>query len=253
MTTNIIGTIITDCTDNNAEVRQELRFESLFGIKPSFLGVGKYAPDIEAAGNLLDQLEALRNLPVSRRDKTQVVVLVNVAPRGDAVKQKWDNGTPFCYARLGDTLVVSTYAGQALGLAKTHGLIDTIELLDMPTVTKAAVEWGELTEAQAERINHTQFRSLEFLPLVAYWLSTGRPVPSKEVEIDSLKAEKGLVWCTDNFVKAKTTLLPEDVNFADGKTVTLADGTSAVCCKRLAGETGLEPATPGFGDRCSTN
>jgi hypothetical protein len=251
--TNIIGTIINDCADGNAKVRQELRFESLFGSKPSFFGVGRQAPDIEAAGNLLDQLEALRNLPASRQGKAQAVVLVNVAPRGDSVKQKWDNGTPFCYAWVDKTLIVSTYAGQALSLAKAHGLIDKVELLDVPTVTKAATVWGELTDTQAKRINHSQFRSLEFLPLVAYWLANERLLPSKTVEVTSLQSEKGLVWCIDNFGNAKTTLLPEDIDFSEGKAVTLADGKTATCYRRLAdvpkNETAAVVGSSGYDDK----
>ena len=90
---SIIGTIITDCADANARARQELRFDALFGVKPSFLGVGSYSP-FEAAGNLIEQLDVLTNFPVADKSR-QNVVLVNVAPRGEDIQKKWDNGTPF--------------------------------------------------------------------------------------------------------------------------------------------------------------
>jgi hypothetical protein len=232
---NLTAAIITDCADDNARARQELRFSSLFGVQPTFLGVGKNAPDIEAAGNLIDQLDATTNLPVSRTEQDiQAVILVNVAPRGDAVKKKWDNGTPFCYFRIGNTLVASTYAGRSLGLAKARGLINEVELLDIPTVVKAAVAWGEITEEQARHISHTQFRSLEFLPLVAYWLSIGKPVPSETVPIDPWDNTSGAVWCIDSFGNAKTTLRASDIDFTEGKTVLLADGKPAICRRRLA-------------------
>jgi hypothetical protein len=247
---NIIGTIITDCADANAQARQELRFDTLFGVKPTFLGVGSYSP-FEAAGNLIEQLDVLTNFPLSDKDR-QNVVLVNVAPRGEDVQKKWDNGTPFCYFRTGNTLVASTYEGQSLALARDFGVVDTVELFDIPTVTAAAVEWGDLTPEQAERINHTQFRSLEFLPLVAYWVWQGKPVPSTPQSLAELPSAKGKAWFIDNFDNVKTTLLPEDVAFEDGKQVTLSNGRTATCYTRLTdvpqNATALTIGSSGYGE-----
>jgi hypothetical protein len=245
----IIGTIITDCADPNAQARQELRFDSLFGVKPTFLGVGSYSP-VEAAGNLIEQLDVLINFPVS--DKTrQNIVLVNVAPRGEDVQKKWDNGTPFCYFKVGQTLVASTYEGHCLALARDFGIVDTVELFDIPTVTAAAVEWGELTPEEAERINQTQFRSLEFLPLVAYWLWQGKPVPSTPQSLAELPSSKGKAWFIDNFDNVKTTILPEDIAFSDGKQVQLEGGIEATCYSRLAdvpqNVTALTVGSSGYG------
>lgn len=245
----MVGMIITDCADNNARARQVSRFMGLFGVEPGFLGVGARMPDVEAAGNLLDQLDVITNLPTSRAD-TPAVVLVNVAPRGDKVREKWENGTPFCYFRVKNVLVVSTYAGRALSLLKDRGMADTVELFDIPTVTAEAVKWGELSESHAQRINHTQFRSLEFLPLVAYWLQEGRPVPSTTHPVDHYDI-KGKVWCIDNFGNAKTTLLPADIDFEEGKKVTLKDGSQATCYRRLAdvpkNESALVVGSSGYG------
>jgi hypothetical protein len=230
--TNITGTIITDCADDLARGRQELRFASLFGARPTFLGVGSYEP-IEAAGDLLDALDVLINFPIANQTQENIV-LVNVAPRGEDVQQKWDNGTPFCYFRIGKTLVVSTYEGQCLALARDHGIVSEVELLDVPTVTAAATEWGDLTPAEAQKINDSQFRSLEFLPLVAYWLWQGKPVPSVTQPLHELPSAKSAVWHVDNFGNVKTTLLPADVGFEQGKQVTLANGQVATCYTRLA-------------------
>jgi hypothetical protein len=95
----IIGTIITDCADGHARARQELRFNSLFGVAPTFVGVESYAP-IEAAGNLVDQLDVLINFPLADKERENIV-LVNVAPRGEDVKEKWDNGTRFAIFESG--------------------------------------------------------------------------------------------------------------------------------------------------------
>lgn len=247
--TNVIGTIITDCNDGLARSRQELRFDTLFGVKPTFLGVGSYSP-IEAAGNLLDQLDVLTQFPLADKNRENIV-LVNVAPRAQDVKQKWDNGTPFCYFRTGNTLVVSTYEGQCLALARDLGIVSDVELFDLPTVTAAAVDWGDLTAEEADKINHSQFRSLEFLPLVAFWLWKGKPVPSKKQSLAQLPSAIGQVWHIDNFDNVKTTLLPSDIGFEQGKKVTLFNGAEATCYQRLAdvpaGATGFTVGSSGYG------
>jgi len=86
----------------------------------------------------------LTKFPIADKNHENIV-LVNVAPRAEDIKQKWDNGTPFCHFRIDNTLVVSTYEGHCLALARDLGIIAEVELLDVPTVTAAAVEWGELT------------------------------------------------------------------------------------------------------------
>lgn len=227
-----IGTIITDCTDNNARARQELRFQTLFGVTPTFLGVQSYTT-IEAAGNLIDQLDVLTNFPNTNTD-TPIIILVNVAPRGEDIKEKWANGTPFCYFRLNNVLIVSTIDGQCLALARDLGIVDQVEVFDIPTVTAAAVQQGDLTAAEAEKINQTQFRSLEFMPLVAAWLLQGKTPPSKPWSLSELPSSRGQAWFIDNFDNVKTTLLPADVDFADGKKVTLANGAIATCYTHLA-------------------
>lgn len=229
----VIGSIITDCADHNARTRQELRFANLFGVTPAFIGLGAKSPDIEAGGNLIDQLGTLVNTPAST-EASEKIILVNVAPRGDKVRKKWNNGTPFCFVRVDDVLIVSTYAGRALSLLKQFSLAETVEVMDIPTVVTAAVEWGELTQEQADHITNTQFRSLEFLPLAAYWLSQGRDVPSETHPIEDDPEIKGSVWCIDSFGNAKTTLTEGDIDFEEGKKLPLVDGMEATCYRRLA-------------------
>lgn len=246
---NVVGTIINDCADGPARARQELRFNTLFGVRPAFLGVGSYSP-IEAAGNLIDQLDVLTKFPLAGKNREHIV-LVNVAPRAEDVKQKWDNGTPFCHFRIANTLVISAYEGHCLALVRDLGIVDEVELLDVPTVTAAAVAWGDLTTQEAEKINHSQFRSLEFLPLTAYWLWRGKPVPSKKQSLAALPTLKNQVWQIDNFDNVKTTLLPKDVAFKQGKHITLHGGEVATCYRRLAdvpkGVTALTIGSSGYG------
>src|SRR4051812_18208753 len=113
------GIIITDCYDDNARVRQQARFMGLFGVNPAFVGVQAPTEDLEsggiqAAGHLIDQLDAAGSLPHGR-ERSRTVLLMNVATRGSHIRHKWPNGTPFCYFQLDDhTLVASTYDGPGL-------------------------------------------------------------------------------------------------------------------------------------------
>jgi hypothetical protein len=209
------GVVISDCADDNAVGRQQARFASLFGSIPSFIRLSSDAPDLEAAGSLVDTLDAIRQLPKSVTIKP-MVVLVNVAPRGSNVKAKWDNGTPFCYFQLDNVLVVSTYDGLTLSLVRDLGIVSNVKLLDIPTVTDSLAKRGVLSASEAKKIKHTQFRSLEFLPLAAYWLSSGEQIPSKEVTLEKRHNEGGKVWFVDCFGNAKTTLCHKDITLDDG-------------------------------------
>src|SRR5262245_23677449 len=142
------GAIITDCADPNARVRQELRFTSLFGFQPSLLPLGHDCPDLEAAGNLIDQLSAISDLP-SSAEVRGAIILVNVAPRGKHANSRWENGSPFGYFHYGQTLVLSSTEGRCLSLAYSLNLVREVEVLDMPRILAAAVERGELDAARA--------------------------------------------------------------------------------------------------------
>jgi len=252
--TKFIGSIITDCADPNARARQELAFKSCFdGISPTFVGVESTSPMpvLEVAGNLVDQLGVVRSFS---SDATKVI-LVNVAPRSSAIKEKHDNGTPFCYAWLDEqTLLVSTL-NECLTLARDLGIVGSVEVVHIPAVVEAIVTQGGLSAEEAEEITHTQFRSLNFLPRLARWVLDGRTVPSETQALDDsvLSPVGHIVWYIDSFQNGKTNILPEDIDFEDGKEVTLADGTSATCHTRLAdvatGETALTIGSSGYGQK----
>lgn len=243
------GIIITDCSDPNALARQEIRFASLFGVTPAFVGLGTDNPDLEAAGHLVDTLDALRTPSIY--GNTPAVVLVNVAPRGDAVRKKWENGTPFCHFEVNGAIVVSAYEGRALSLASKLGLVSAVSLLDIPEVTSSLVADRVLNVSQAETINNSQFRSLEFLPLAARELIGGRRLPAEKLDLEE-HPTLGQVWFIDGFGNIKTTSLPEDIEFKDGKKATLAGGQEIACYRRLAdvptGKLGLTVGSSGYGN-----
>lgn len=81
--------VITDCSDSNATLRQSIRYNSLFpGIPTHIIPV---IHDLQAGWYLLDALDA-------SLDREQAII-VNLAPR-DGRGKKWENGTPFGYTRI---------------------------------------------------------------------------------------------------------------------------------------------------------
>ena len=205
--------IINDCKDENAKIRQLGRFSALFGFTPGFIGVQN---DIEAAGNLIDALDAT----MGRKG----VVLVNVAPR-NGVRHKWDNGTPFSYFYYGETLVVISVDGLTLSLVKKLGIVEAVNIFDIPTVVAEMQKQGEVSEELAYHITHTQFRSLEFVPRVADWVVRGLNVPSEEWSLDNVgDIGSGMIWYVDNFGNCKTTMLHGEANFEEGEIIKTAVG-----------------------------
>lgn len=193
-------TIINDCKDPNAFGRQTTRASTLFGLNVNTVAVSN---DLEAAGNLVDVLDASEG----RRG----VVLVNVAPRNGAAK-KWANGTPFGWFRYGDTLVAASIDGRTLSLVKKLGITDAIEVFDIPTVMDAAAGHRLVSRDVAEYVKTTQFRSLEFLPRAASWITQGYVLPTERMAISEVVDAESAVWWVDNFGNCKTTVLPEDLD-----------------------------------------
>jgi len=193
-------TIINDCRDENAKGRQIARVSALFGSPVNFVGV---ANDVEAAGNTIDILDATKGY--------EGVILVNVAPRHGEAK-KWENGTPFCYFWYDKKLIVASVDGYTLSLVKKLKLAEHVHVLDIPKVTAILEEKGEITASEKEHIIHTQFRSFDFLPRVAYYLVRNGEVESKKVSVEEIPDLPSSVWWVDNFGNCKTTLVEGEIS-----------------------------------------
>ncbi|HVZ58313.1 MAG TPA: SAM hydroxide adenosyltransferase [Patescibacteria group bacterium] len=243
-------TIITDCTDANVEGRLGTRVASLFGVTPTFVGVGNNLQtnnaqdpaEYEAAGCLIDVLDA---------SEGEGVILVNVANRHGKGK-KWPNGTPFGSFYVGKQLVVATIDGYCLSFIKKLHLASEIQIFDIPTVTASLVQQHILTPELAQRINHTQFRSFEFQPRVAKWLTDGLTLPTQSYSLAQVEALPESIWYIDNFGNCKTTLLPEDIGFTQGKTIPTKLG-ELMCFARMKdvpnGQPGLIIGSSGYGEK----
>ncbi len=195
--------IINDCRDANAAGRQTARTASLLGGHVSFIGVDN---DLQAAGNLIDILDALGEHPG--------VVLVNVAPRNGNAK-KWENGTPFGYFWYKKILILSSIDGYTLSLAKKFRLTEYINVLDISNTLDQLIARGMISHELKNRITRTQFRSYDFLPRIAAFLVQDENLQSDQMKICNIPDVLSAIWWIDNFGNCKTTLLRGDVNNAE--------------------------------------
>lgn len=233
--------IITDCQDGNARVRQQTRYSVLFpGVSSSFMGVSS---DLEASGNLIDVLDAAGD--------NEGIVAVNVAPRHGAAR-KWPNGTPFGYFWYKKILVVCTIDGEVLSLVKKFGLADHVNVTDIREV----LTFGGYEKDAVEFAATSQFRSFDYLPRLAAIVWDKKDVPSTKLSFDEIPDASTGVWWIDSFGNCKTTLLPEDLNFEHGakREIILNElAIEAVCYKQLRDvpdyHTGLTTGSSGFGNR----
>ena len=200
-------TIINDCRDANAAGRQMTRVGSLFNKNATVVGV---ETDLEAAGNLIDALDAI--------DEKEGVILVNVAPRdGDA--KKWKNGTPFGYFWYQGVLVVASVDGLTLSFVKKLKLVDELMIMDIPTALKAMIKHKYLPDKLKDRISITQFRSYNFLPRIAHYLWDKKDVVGEKWSLYEVPEVPEAIWWVDSFGNCKTTLFSDEIGFEDKKKI----------------------------------
>ena len=192
-------TIINDCRDANAVGRQIARTASLLDSPVSFVGV---TSDIQAAGNIIDVLDAI--------EENSGIILVNVAPRNGKSK-KWPNGTPFGYFWYKKVLVLASIDGFTLSFVKKFKLTKFVTVLDVPETLDQLIAGGALQNNLKDSITRTQFRSFDFLPRVAAYLSNGKKLRGEKLYIEDVSDAPPAIWWIDNFGNCKTTLLQEDV------------------------------------------
>jgi hypothetical protein len=234
---NRIATIINDCRDDNARVRQQIRLGSLLGCHVNFLGVKN---DIEAGLNLLDVLDAPQG---------ESIVLINIAPRNGQVRKNHENGTPFCHFEYAGHHVFSTLDGLALSLVKHLELVKEVQVFDIKKCAPVLQKEGWISASHAKRMVKTQFRSFDFLPFAAAFIAGKGELPH-QISCDIPDRPAYQVAVVDCFGNCKTTLLPEDVGFRNNKRIAV-NGRTLQCYKQLRsvpnGELGLVIGSSGFG------
>lgn len=212
MKTHPFSALITDCRDENARGRQLARLSIFLPAGTAFVGVKN---DLEAAGNLVDILDAGAG--------GEGVVLVNVAPRA-GVQAKWENGTPFGYFWYKKTLVIATIDGLTFSLVKKLAVAKNIHVLKIPEVTEIMFKHGMVSKAEMSSMTETQFRSFEFLPRAAALLISEKNLPARELLLADVLDAPRAIWWVDNFGNCKTTLLACDVLVDSSQRVQLSVG-----------------------------
>lgn len=193
-------TIITDCACENARARQVTRAASIFDCSVHLCAVER---DIEAAGNLIDVLDAAEG--------KAGVVFVNVAPRNGKAK-KWENGTPFGFFWYQKTLVISTIDESILFLANLLGIVKKVELVDIADVLSLVQDKTNLEKHFVNRVITTQFRSFEFVPRLADWIIKGYQIPTKKYHLLQNEILNHSIWHIDNFGNCKTTIVKQNTS-----------------------------------------
>lgn len=225
-------TVITDCSDANASARQISRYQSYLGVPSHLVGITTPTTDLdihpshgelETATNLVDALDGAEG--------GRGVIVANVAPRQGQGKH-WPNGTPFGYFHYNQTLVIATIDGLVLSLVKKLKLTDHIKVFDIPTVIPEMIKRGYLKDWHADLIIKSQFRSYEFVPRVAKWLTEGIDLPFERYDIGKVTDAPKAISYIDNFGNCVTTLLPEDIDFNPGKKITTKLG-EFTCYERM--------------------
>ena len=249
---------LTDCTDPNAVARQCARLAALFGRTPEILPLSGADPEGTAALTLLDVLHSTELLGGAGEP---TVILVNIAPRDG----HWPNGVPFCYFRVREHLVISTFTPRVLEPLRHYLGVEAVEVTDVrEAVEAAAAAWAEFTPAQVDEIARTQFRSLWYVPLLARWLVDGRPVPSQTEALRPLDSgptdaaqAPARIAVVDNFGNCKLNLPADELpGYPTAGTVTVFDRECGVtrevsCYPRLVdvprGEPGIITGSSGYG------
>lgn len=205
-------TIINDCLDQNAKLRQISRVGSLFeNCSVNCFGVGT---ELEASGFLVDAIDSFEG--------RKGIIIANVAPRSKDAK-KWKNGTPFGFFWYKETLIVSSVDGLLLSLVKKLNITENFQILDIPSVL-SSIDSKELSVDEKQRIIDSQFRSFEFLPKVAFWLTQKREIPCQKYNLQEVVDAPQAVWFVDNFGNIKTTLLKEDFDLDNKRTFKIKVG-----------------------------
>lgn len=154
-------TIVNDSSNDNARVRQIVRWSTLFPKATiSFVGIDsnlENSATLTAGGNLVDILDA--------SDGREGIVALNVAPRGEM--KDGENGPSFCYFWYKKTLVVPTIKGYTLSLVKKFNIVKNVNLLDTKGVLDFAFKKGLIDNWLNSYIAKSQFRSFDFQPRVA--------------------------------------------------------------------------------------
>lgn len=205
---------ISDCQDDNARGRIQIKLKKLFpNSQITFIGAKN---EFEAGFNIIDSIDAGSDF-----------IFANVAPRYGNAK-KWENGTPFGRLKYNNIDIFTTIDGYTLSLLqKISQKKLEVEVYDIPKV----VPFFDISDDEKEKIIHTQFRSLNYLPLLGYELYHKHKLPF-EIFDEIPDQPHGICWI-DCFGNAKTSILPEELDLKIGQEKILQINNQKIIVKHL--------------------
>ena len=209
--------VITDCSDENARLRQALAWP-LFAKtdQPTVVSINN---DLEGSGQLVDALVEARG--------SKVVVFCQSAPR-DSSATDGNNGTKFGYFWLKQTLVIVSLDGYMLSQVISTGLLKPetdVWQFSIPEVLAYIVGQKLLEQHEADVIVRTQFRSLKFAPRAAGWILQNIELPKTRFDLGRVLEISQRIWLVDNFGNCKTSLRLSNLPlFAEGRILEVSFG-----------------------------
>lgn len=192
-------TVINDCGDRNERLRILTRLDTLFprvGIR--FCEVDGEHRDLEAAGNIIDALDARGG------GAAPGLILGNTAFR-EPEKSGDANGAPFGHCLINNVLLFSTIRGRILSLVQDFFGIKHIHVVEPREALQSIVDTGHLEVEWVDHIANSQFRSFELQPLLAERLLGGFTVPYRKETLVCAKPGR-VVWWVDKHGNCKTTV-----------------------------------------------
>jgi hypothetical protein len=181
--------IFTDCFDQNAIIRQTYRYESLFPeaeINFKELNSLNFVPVLAGA---IDEVDAVRF------SSGVNIFVFNLAQR---TEKKYENGQPFCFTRLGSSIIIGTIS--SFSVLKKLGIVKSVYVTE---IEKVCLQF--LSVKEAKRISQSQFRSYDFVPLLALWIYQGHNIKSTNIELNKTELSDQ-IWFIDCFGNCKTTI-----------------------------------------------
>lgn len=218
----------------------------------------RVSDDTHASSKLMEFLDAADRFdieyprPKDGGGTDEVGILVNIAPPRGRVEQIGRlSGAQFASFVVGDVVVISSLHGETLSFVRKLGIVESICLLDIPTVMDWAVGRGLITRKITDGILNSYW-GFEFFLLASSWMWEGRILPYQVVKIsDFVPMPLTAVWAVSNSGNYKTTLLPDDLKETRARlvhplsTLPLYDRPSDVPDGTMAWVVG----TSGFGER----
>ncbi len=193
--------------DDNGRIRVRARLSRLLpGVQ--LVGTIGVDNDVEVALNILDILDAVASPWLPDQPKVNEIthlVIANIARRTGSN----NHCVTFGYVRFRNVLIITTLSGHELSLLKKLWLKEgVIRSLDISEVIRWAFTEQLIGCEFGGHINKSQFRTFDFVPLLALWLLSGKDkeLPSTYLSWENVPDLDSCFAWVDRYGNSKTTI-----------------------------------------------